>query len=330
MTKNRLTLADRSKKAAINNLLLIFVIAIWIVAAALSDKFLTVNNLLNLLKTSSMKGVLAVGMTIAIICGQIDMSTSSTVATTGVVIGMCFAAIPNEGVAFAVGLLIMLLIGAGMASVHSFFVIKYDMPAMIVTMATMKLLYGICGLLCNGYPITTFPTWYSNLGGAKLFGWLPSASVWFVASIVICSFILNRTKFGRDVYATGGNLVAAKLSGINVNATRWFAYFVVQLVSICSGIILSSQVRAGNHSYAQDWGLDIIASVIIGGSSFSGGVGTIYGTVVGMILVSTINNVLTLLNVSTFYQYFCQGLLILLAVVINTVKDSTLSKMTNR
>ena len=83
------------------------------------------------------------------------------------------------------------------------------------------------------------------------------------------SFILSRTKFGRDVYATGGNLQAAKLSGINVNRTRWFAYFLVQIVAIAAGIILSSQVRAGNHSYAQDWGLDIISSVIIGGTSFA-------------------------------------------------------------
>ena len=103
----------------------------------------------------------------------------------------------------------------------------------------------------------------------------------------------------------------------------------MQIVAIAAGIILSSQVRAGNHSYAQDWGLDIISSVIIGGTSFAGGVGTVPGTVVGMILVSTINNVLTLLNVSTFYQYLCQGALMLFAVVINTIKDSALSKRVN-
>lgn len=326
---NMKSLSHKIRNFLLNNLLLVFVIILWIFASFLSKKFLTTNNLLNLLKTASMKGTLAVGMTVAIICGQIDMSVSSTVAMTGVVLGMCFAAIPNPYVALVVGILVMLFVGVAMASAHSFFVIKYNMPPMIVTMATMKLLYGFCGLLCNGYPITTFPTFYSKLGGAKLFGWLPSASIWFIVSIIVVSFILSRTKFGRDVYATGGNLQAAKLSGINVNRTRWFAYFLVQIVAIAAGIILSSQVRAGNHSYAQDWGLDIISSVIIGGTSFAGGVGTVPGTVVGMILVSTINNVLTLLNVSTFYQYLCQGALMLFAVVINTIKDSALSKRVN-
>ena len=326
MNRNKTSPLQKLKSFALDNVLLVFVIVLWICASLLSNKFLTINNLLNLLKTASMKGTLAVGMTVAIICGQIDMSVSSTVAMTGVVLGMTFARVPNEPVALILGLLIMVCVGAAMASIHSFFVIRYNMPPMIVTMATMKGLYGITGLLCNGYPITTFPTSYSNLGGAKLFGWFPSASLWFIAAIVIVSFILGRTKFGRDVYATGGNLQAAKLSGINVNRTRWFAYFVVQLTAIASGIILSSQVRAGNHSYAQDWGLDIISSVIIGGASFSGGVGKVFGTVVGMILVSTINNVLTLLNVSTFYQYLCQGALMLFAVVINTLKDSAIAK----
>lgn len=315
------------KKFILNHILECFILVIWILAAFLSDKFLTSANLLNILKNASMKGVLAVGMTIAIISGFMDLSISSTVSMTGIVIGMLFARMNNNPMALVIGVLIMIVVAAIMASIHAFFVIKYMMPAMIVTMATMKVLYCVSGLLCNGYPITTFPTWYGKLGSAKIFGFFPAASVWFIIAIIVFSFLLKKTKLGRNIYATGGNLEAAHLSGINTTLTRWMAMFFVQLTAVCSGIILSSQLRAGNHSYAQDWGLDMISSVIIGGASFAGGVGKIFGTVIGMLLVSTINNVLTILDVSTFYQYLAQGSLILLAVVINTVRDNQLTKM---
>ncbi len=316
------------KKFLLNHILECFVLVLWVFATFMSDSFLTSANLLNILKNASMKGVLAVGMTIAIISGFMDLSISSTVATTGIVIGLLFGAMPNsEPLALVLGILIMIVVCAIMASIHAFFVIKYNMPAMIVTMATMKILYCVAGLLCNGYPITSFPKWYGNLGGAKIFGFFPAAGIWFIIAVVIFSFLLKKTKLGRNIYATGGNLEASHLSGINTTKTRWLAMFFVQLTALCSGIILSSQLRAGNHTYAQDWGLDMISSVIIGGASFSGGVGKVFGTVVGMILVSTINNVLTILDVSTFYQYFAQGALILLAVVINTLRDQQLGKM---
>lgn len=317
------------KRFFMSHMLECFVVVIWILASLVTDKFLTGANILNILKNASMKGVLACGMTCVIICGLMDLSVSSTVAMTGIVIGMSFGSIPNGAIALLVGLAIMVAVAAIMASTHAFFIIKYSMPPMIVTMATMKLLYGVAGLLCSGYPITTFPQWYGKLGGGKLFGFFPSAAIWFIGAVIVFSFVLYRTKLGRNIYATGGSPEAARLSGINTTAARWSSLFFVQLMAVFAGVILSSQLRAGNHSYAQDWGLDIISSVIIGGTSFAGGVGKIFGTVVGMILVGTINNVLTLLDVSTFYQYCVQGLLMLLAVVVNTIKDASLAKMSN-
>jgi ribose/xylose/arabinose/galactoside ABC-type transport system permease subunit len=316
------------KRFLLNHVLECLILFLWMLAAILSDKFLTATNLLNILKNASMKGTLAVGMTIAIISGFMDLSISSTVSMTGIVIGLLFAKLPTaEPMALVLGIVIMIVVAACMASVHAFFVIKYNVPALIVTMATMKVLYCVAGLLCNGYPITTFPKWYGELGGGKIFGSFPSAGIWFIVAILFFTFLLKKTKTGRNIYATGGNLEAAHLSGINTNKIRWIAMFSVQCMAICAGIILSSQLRAGNHTYAQDWGLDMISSVIIGGASFAGGIGRVFGTVVGMLLVSTINNILTILDVSTFYQYLAQGSLILIAVVMNTVRDNQLAKM---
>lgn len=317
------------KRLALKNILLILVVLIWIVSALLTDKFMTSSNIFNIIRNASMKGVIAVGMTTVIICGEIDLSISSTVAMTTIVTGLCFSLFGDGVGALFIALLIMIGISLAMASIHAFFVIKYRVPAMIATMATMKLLFGIAGLTCKGYPVTTFPSWYSNLGGGQILGGFPTAGIFFVVSIVVFGVILKYTKYGRNVYATGGNLEAARLSGINTTFTRWMAYFIVQLMAVCAGIILSSQVRAGNHSYAQDWGLDIICSVIVGGTSFNGGIGTVFGTVVGMILVSSINNILTLMNVSTFYQYMAQGALILLAIVVNQLKDGMVAKIEN-
>ena len=266
---------DRVQRFILNHILECLTIALWIIAAMLTTRFMTVDNILSLLKNASMKGVLAVGMTVVIICGMIDLSVSSTVACTSVVMGLTFKALGMNFGAFIAALIIMVVIAGVMASVHSVFIIKYDMPPMIVTMATMKGLFGIAGLLCNGYPVTTFPQWFSMLGGAKLAFGFPSAAIWFIAMIIVFSIVLNRTKLGRDIYATGGNKEAAHLAGINTVKVRWIALFIVQIAAVFAGIILSAQLRAGNHSYAQDWGMDIICSVIIGGSSFAGGKGKI-------------------------------------------------------
>lgn len=318
---------NQIKRWALKNILLLLVVILWIAASLMTDKFLSGNNIFNIIRNASMKGTIAVGMTLVIISGEIDLSISSTVAMTTIVVGLCFAALGDSVAAILAAVGIMVVISVVMASIHSFFIIKYHVPSMVATMATMKLLFGIAGLTCKGYPVTTFPSWYSNLGGGTIFGGFPTAGIFFIIAIIIFSVILKYTKYGRNIYATGGNIEASRLSGINTTLTKWIAFFIVQLLAVCAGIILSSQVRAGNHSYAQEWGMDVVCSVVVGGTSFSGGVGTIYGTVIGMILVSTINNVLTLMNVSTFYQYMAQGALILLAVVVNQMKDGMVSKI---
>lgn len=287
--------------------------------------FLTVSNLLNILRNMSLQGCIAFGMTMVIIAGEIDLSIGSTVALTGVIIGLTCGKLAGSGImpmeAAAVAGILLSFIAIGLIGLFNGWLLsRFKMPSFIITLAMMNVLYGIAAIISNGFPVTSLPSWYNVFGAGRIFNIIPVPAVILIVVFAICYVIMNHTIFGRSVYAVGGNAEAARLSGINVKKVKIIVMIVVQICSAISGILVSSQVMSGAFSFGKGWEMTAISSVIIGGASLSGGIGRVSRTMVGLIFLGVIINGMTLLNVNEYAQYVVRGLLILIAVLINTIQ----------
>ena len=304
----------------------ILLLVLILVTSLLNTNFLSANNLLNILRNMSLQGVIALGMTIVMIGGEIDLSIGSTVALTGVIIGISCGKFSGTDetmtLGFFIGLCLSLAAAVLIGIFNAFFITKYKLPSMIVTIAMQFVIYGVSATLCKGYPITTLPKWYGFFGSGTLFG-IPIMALVLILVFIIVYIIMNKTKVGRNVYAVGGNAEAARLSGINVIATKVFIMVIIQICSVISGILVSSQVMSGSFTFGKGWEMMAIAAVVIGGTSFSGGIGKVRGTFIGLVFLGVILNAMVLMNVNEYIQYIVKGGLILFAVVINSFNNKT-------
>jgi ribose/xylose/arabinose/galactoside ABC-type transport system permease subunit len=285
--------------------------------------FLSLGNALNILRNSSMQGVIAFGMTMVIIAGEIDLSVGSAVAFagcltawfTGFFIGMGLPAAPAVGIGIAAALAAGYLIGMFTAFIRN----KYNVPTFIITLSLMTALSGFANLITGGFPLTPFPVWYNFIGGGYVLG-IPFPAIVLVMVFIIINFIMTSTTFGRSVYAVGGNMEAARLSGIDVFKIKSRIHGVTSMLMAVSGVMVSSQILSGTSTAAKGWELDVISSVVIGGTAMTGGIGSVKGTFIGIIFLGVLVNGMTLLNISEYWQYVVRGGLILGAVLLNTVQ----------
>jgi ribose/xylose/arabinose/galactoside ABC-type transport system permease subunit len=289
--------------------------------------FMTWSNWMNILRSNSLKGVIALGMTMVIIAGLIDLSIGSTVALAGVIVArVCRDLVPG-GMDLTTACIIGIAISFGAAIaigwIHGIFAHKGGMPPFIVTLVSLNALYGLAGILSGGYPIANqFPDWFNQFGGGRIGGQdgIPIPAIILLVSFFIVWFIMNNTTTGRATYAVGGNPESARLSGINVGKTKIIAFIIVQLFAVIAGIMTSGQVLAGSYSFGRGWELDVISAVIIGGTSFSGGVGTVGGTLLGILFMGVITNGMTLLNYDLYTQYVIRAIIMFLAVLISSYR----------
>ena len=287
--------------------------------------FFTAGNLLNILRNVALQGCIAFGMTMVIISGEIDLSIGSTVALTGVIIGMTSGTLVNMGImpmeqAVVVGMLLSLIVAVCIGLFNGWLLTRFKIPSFIITLAMMNALYGVAAIISNGFPVTTFPKWYNAIGAGRIFNIIPIPAVILLLVFAVTYVVVGRTKFGRSIYAVGGNAEAARLSGINVKRVKIVSMMAVQFCAAVSGILVSSQVMSGSFTFGKGWELTAIASVIIGGASLNGGIGKVSRTLVGIIFLGVLINGMTLLNVNEYYQFVVRGLLILVAVLINTLQ----------
>ncbi len=293
--------------------------------AAAAPNFLGTENLLNVLRSVSMQGLIALGMTLVIIAGEIDLSVGSMVAFSGCLTAYVTGALSSPGsgagAIVAVGAAILAALVAGFASGSLAGVLRsrFGVPSFISTLALMTALSGAAELITNGFPLTPFPAWYNFLGGGYLLG-IPFPALVFLAAFAGTHVLMNYTSFGRAVYAVGGNAEAARLSAIDVGAVRIAVLALTATLAAASGVMQSSEIMSGTATTAKGWELDVIAAVIIGGTSLAGGVGRVWGTMVGVVFLGVIMNGMTLLNVSEYWQHVVRGGLILLAVLINKME----------
>ena len=301
------------------------------VLAFKAENFFTVENLFNVLRNVSMQGVIAFGMTMVIIAGEIDLGVGAAVAFAGCLAAWVTGAVAGEhasgarmGVAVCTGMMASVAAGSAIGAVTGVLRTRFRVPTFITTLAWLTVLRGGAQLVTNGFPLTPFPEWYNKIGGGYVFKCgaafpgIPVPAIIFLAVFLAAHFVMNYTAFGRAVYAVGGNAEAARLSGIRVNHVKITVMTIVAFLAALSGIMQSSQIMSGSASTATGWELDVISAVIIGGTSLMGGAGKVWGTLVGVLFLGVLVNGMTLLNVSEYWQLVVRGALILVAVLLNT------------
>lgn len=279
----------------------------------LSGRFITVNNLTIVLQQASINTVLAAGMTFVILTGGIDLSVGSTLAAAAMV-GVIVSLVPDMGIlgipaALAVGLLCGLANGAIISGLR--------LPPFIVTLGSLTAIRGIARLLGNDTTVFNPDLPFDFIGNGSLFG-VPWLAVIALLTIVVSWFVLKRTVLGTWIYAIGGNAEAARLTGIKVPRILLFVYAVSGLFAGLGGVMSAARLYAANGlQLGQAYELDAIAAVILGGTSFVGGVGSIWGTLVGALIIAVLSNGLILIGVSDIWQYIIKGLVIVVAVALD-------------
>ena len=284
--------------------------------AMLSPVFLTVNNLLNVIRQSSIIGVMAVGVTFVILSGGIDLSVGSVMAVSG----MIAAGSLQNGAGVGVAILIALAVGIACGLANGLMVTLAGITPFVVTLGMMSIARGLTLLYSQGYPISGFSDTFRFVGGGYILG-IPFPVIIFLVTVVVAWAVLTQTRLGRYTYAIGGNEETVKLSGINSNFYKTMVYVISGATAGIAALILTSRLNSAGPTAGLTYELTVIASVVIGGTSLSGGRGTVWGSLIGALLIAVINNGMNLLGISPYFQELARGVIIILAVYIDRLRE---------
>jgi len=302
---------------------LIALLVMFVALSLASNKFLTEDNLMNVLRQISINLCLSIGLTLVILSGGIDLSVGSVLALSGAI----GAGLLKNGLslsAFGVSLqftvwgaiLAGLLVGLALGSFNGFVITRFRLPPFVATLGMLSVARGLTQLWTHGFPITGLGPQFGYLGTGWLLG-IPMP-VWISGLLVVVfALITRRTVFGRHLYAVGGNERAAQLSGLNLRRTKILVYTLGGGLAAVAGLLLTARLDSATPSAGIGYELDSIAAVVIGGTSLSGGKGSVLGTVLGCLIIGMLNNGLVLLEVSPFWQQVIKGFVILAAVALD-------------
>ncbi|MEL3903515.1 MAG: ribose ABC transporter permease [Treponemataceae bacterium] len=290
----------------------IALVLLLIAVSIVSPEFRSLHNLLQLLRQSAINGLIAFGMTTVIISGGIDLSVGSTLCLTALI----FANLVKHGTPVLLALLTALLLGLVLGLLNGLMIVKGKLQPFIATLVSMTAYRGISMIFSNGRPI-------SGLGDSRILTFIGKGSllgvpfpVWILLIVFgVFYFILHHTVLGRKIYATGSNVKAAHLAGINIGFIKFLVYGISGLTSTLAGIILVSRLNSAQPTMGMGYELDAIAAVALGGTSMNGGRGKILGTLTGVLIIATLNNSMNILGVSSYYQQVVKAFVILLAVL---------------
>jgi inositol transport system permease protein len=295
----------------------LILLAMLIIMTILSESFLTTRNLMNVVRQISVIAIVGMGVTMIIITTGIDLASGSIIALVGVVAASLGH--PDQ-FPIIVPLIVGLAVGAATGLVSGAITAIGKIPAFIATLGMMIAARGFALMYSDGRPITKLSASFEFIGGGYLLG-TPFPIYVMLFTAVVSHIILKHTKFGRYVYAIGGNEHAAVVSGINVKKYLIYVYTYAGLLSGLAGIVLASRLSAGQPTAGNGYELDAIASAVIGGTSLSGGIGTIPGTIIGALIIGVLNNGLDLLNVSPYLQQVLKGAIIVGAVLLDKLRN---------
>lgn len=305
---------------------LLFLITLIVVFTLAEPRFLSWLNAFNVMRQISITGLIALGMTFVILTGGIDLSVGSIVALAGLVAAALAKGSSSNTLSLdtsvAVGYPVWVAAGAaalvGLAAglIQGAAITTLNVPPFVVTLGGLSVFRGAALLYSGGGPISAFDAPYRYWGQGRV-GAVPVPVIVFLGAAVLCHIVLRYTRYGRHVYAVGGNPEAARLSGLDVRAVTWSVYVIVGLFAGVAGFVLSARLNSAEAVAGQGYELTVIAAVVIGGTSLFGGLGGVVGTVVGAALIGVLLNGLVLLNVSPYVQQIIIGLVIVLAVAFD-------------
>ncbi len=288
-----------------------------VIVTIATDKFLTTNNIISVLRQISINTYIALGMTLIIILGHIDLSVGAIVAMSGT---LTVGFIVTQGLPIGPSIIVGLMLGTIAGILSGAIVSVFRVPAFIITMAMMNVCNGIAYVYSGGQSTRITDEFFVAIGNGYIFDRIPLPVVYMTILIIVISFVLGKTKFGTYVYAIGGNREAARLSGVPIKKVEIIVFTLSGLLSAFAGLVLCSRMYSGQPSVGDGYELDAIASCVLGGTSMSGGKGRISGTVFGAMVIGIISNGLNLIGVSSYWQLIVKGLIIACAVLLDSQK----------
>ncbi|WP_372714793.1 ribose ABC transporter permease [Ilyobacter sp.] len=315
---NQTTLESTQKKSSIlmRNKPFIGLLIFAVLVSFMNPRFLSAPNMLNVLRQTSINAIISAGMTFVILTGGIDLSVGSILAFCGAISASLLASGQNAFVAVVVSL----VVGGILGMLSGMFISYGKLQAFITTLVTMTLMRGATLVFTGGKPISigfgSNTSLFGSIGAGSILG-IPTPIYIMAVVYGVSYYVLNHTKFGRYVYAVGGNEEATKLSGINVDRVKTKVYAISGVLSALAGIVVTARLFSAQPTAGSGYELDAIAAVVLGGTSLAGGIGRITGTITGALIIGVLGNALNLLNVSSYYQLMIKALVILAAVLMD-------------
>ncbi len=294
---------------------LVALIVLCAVMTIIKPRFLNPLNVRNILRLSSINGLLAVGMTFVCLTGGIDLSVGAVMGCAGMY--SAYFAQVSMGLPWFVGVLVGLAMGILIGIFNGVCVAYLKVPAFVGTLGSMSIAKGLTFILTNAKPIPNLSDSFKYIGGGLIGGFLPLPIIIFAVILLICFLLLYKTRYGRYVIAVGGNVKAARVSGINVKRIIASVYILSGMLAALAGIIMTARVTSGVTSTGEGYETDAIAMVVIGGTSLSGGKGRLWGTIVGILMMVCLSNGLDMLGVTAYYQMIIKGFVVIAAVMLD-------------
>jgi ribose transport system permease protein len=280
----------------------------------LSDRFLTVSNIFNILRQSTINGIIAIGMTLVILTAGIDLSVGSILALSSVITAFML----QSGIPVPVAIFLGIGIGAVCGLINGVTITRASVPPFVATLGMMTIARGLALVFTGGKPITGLPETFRTIGTGSV-GPIPTPIILAALAFIIGYILLTRTSLGQFIYAIGNNPVAARYAGISVSLNITLVYVISGLLSALAGLILVARLGSAQPTAGLGFEFDAIAAVVVGGTSFAGGQGGLGGTLIGVLIIAVLNNGLNLLNISSFYQPVVSGIVIALALLLHRV-----------
>jgi ribose/xylose/arabinose/galactoside ABC-type transport system permease subunit len=299
------------RKTAIIWTLFLLVIAMTV----FSPMFISPGNLLLVIKQSTITSILGIGMTFVIITGGIDLSVGSLLALSSVCSAM-FGGLASQELPIAVSIAVGVFAGFVFGVINGAVISYLKFPSFIMTLATSMIARGIAQIICNAKPVVGLSESFQRLANGFFFR-IPNLVVYLIIILALGMIILNKTVLGSRIFAIGGNEQGARLSGVNTHSIRLIAYVICGILAGFAGVLQTSRISSGSSITGEGYELNAIAAVVIGGTSMAGGVGTVWGAVIGALIIGVIQNGLDFMNVSGFYQKIIQGLILIAAVLLD-------------
>lgn len=316
--ENNLLLGPVIRYLRANMGILIGFFVLFIFMSITANNFFTHTNFLNVMRTVSTNSYLAIGVMMAIMLGGIDLTGGALIALAGCVTVVCMERL---GMSIPLAVIIALIVGI-VAGVANGIIIAYSgIHPFVVTLAMQSICRGFAFLIANGQPVSTMNDSFTLIGNGYL-GFIPLPVVYMIIFLFCAYLLLNKTKIGRHVFAVGGNPTAAKFSGVNIKKVKIMVWTISGFLGAFAGVVLASRMSSGQPATATGFETDAIAAAVLGGTSMYGGVGSVGGMFIGVLVIGIISNGLNLLHVNSYWQYVAKGVIILIAVYIDMYKKN--------